>query len=559
MFHPTSTELDVRDYLRTLNSRKRVVAVAIVAVVGVSLVLSYLQSPVYSATSRVLLEPTSSNSPFGSTGASPSNAIFFATELEVLKSQQVQTEVKRALGSAPSISASIVRGTAIVSITALSGSAKRAAEIANAYPAAYIELRRKETVDGLLAASDEIQKKIVSLQQQIDALGANTGGIQPVPGSVAAGQEQTLAAQQALFQGTLDKLTVDANLASGGARLVASAVVPRKPIRPTPVRNAMLALVLGVVLGIGLAFLFDYFDDSVDSREELERFTRAVPVIGGIPLVDSWKSKEETRLVSRAEPRSPAAEAYRTVRTAIQFIGLDRPLRTLMISSAGVGEGKTTTLANLGVALATAGQRVTLVCCDLRRPRLHRFFDLQNDVGFTSLLLGEVPISQALQTVPWLPRLTILTSGPRPPNPSELLSSERTKEVFDALSAQADIVLVDSPPILPVTDALVLSRWVDGALMVFSANTTTRKQVTRSLAEAQQVGTPLIGAVLNRVRPMGGYGYPYRYAYYGDHTNGHSGNGAPQTNGARIGVSGSKPEKKNREARHSESSLGSGS
>ncbi len=328
-----------------------------------------------------------------------------------------------------------------------------------------------------------------------------------------SGQRQALVQQQALFKQTLDQLTVDANLASGGAQLVGDAVVPTAPVKPKPLRNAVLAVVVGLLLGVGLAFLAEYLDDSIKTREDLERIASPVPVIALIPAVLGWKERDDVQLVSVSAPSSPAAEAYRTLRTAIQFVALDRPMGVVQVTSSNASEGKTTTLVNLGVALAKAGQRVILVCCDLRRPRLHEFLGLSNEVGFTSLLLGNAPLSRTLQQVPGVPRLRLLASGPLPPNPSELLSSGRTKEVFAALKGEADIVLIDSPPVLPVTDALVLFRQVDATLMVFSAGQTTQKQAATALAMAKQVNAPLVGTILNGVTTPGGYANQYSYGY----------------------------------------------
>ncbi|MDQ4088940.1 MAG: CpsD/CapB family tyrosine-protein kinase [Actinomycetota bacterium] len=187
-------------------------------------------------------------------------------------------------------------------------------------------------------------------------------------------------------------------------------------------------------------------------------------------------------------------------------------MRTIQITSPNAAEGKTTTVANLAVALARAGERVVIVSCDLRRPRIHEFFGLPNDVGFMSVVLGEMPLSAALQSVPGEARLQLLATGPIPANPSELLSSNRSGQVLDALRKEFSVVLIDCPPVLPVTDAAVLSSKVDGTLLVVTVGTTTGKQVTRSLELLRQVGAPIIGTVLNGVGSQGGYGY---YAYYG--------------------------------------------
>ncbi|MEA2717638.1 MAG: tyrosine-protein kinase [Actinomycetota bacterium] len=517
----TSSELDLRDYLGALKRRKMIVLATVGVLVGLALVSSFIQEPVYAASARLLLQPKQAESPFdANTGARIDPARALATDIEVLESQMVQAEVRARLGSTPKVSASPVGQTDVVRVTAESTDPKRAADVANAYAAAYLDVRRQQAVEGLLAAGKEIQARIGDLQQQIRGLDDQvTAAPAPDQGAVRESmseQRQALVQQQSLFKQTLDKLTVDANLASGGAQLVGSAVVPKTPIKPKPLRNAVLAALVGLMVGVGLAFLAEYLDDSIKTREDLERLSTPVPVIGLIPAVSGWKERDEIRLVSVSEPSSAAAEAYRTLRTAIQFVALDRPLAVLQVTSSNASEGKTTTLANLGVALAKAGQRVILVCCDLRRPRLHEFFGLPNDVGFTSLLLGNAPLSRALQDVPDVPRLRLLASGPLPPNPSELLSSARTKEVFTALKGDADIVLIDSPPVLPVTDALVLFRQVDATLMVFSAGGTTQKQASTALAMAKQVDAPLIGTVLNGVVTPGGYGGQYAYGYRAD-------------------------------------------
>ena len=514
----TASELELRDYLAVLKHRKLIVLLTVAVVVGLALLYSYVQEPVYAASSRLLLQNKQSESPFDpGTGGYIDPARALSTNIEVLKGQLVATEVRNRIGTAPGVSASPVGQTDVVQVTVLSTDPKRAAAAANAYAEVYIDVRRKQAVDGLLAAGKEIQDKIGGLQQQITQLDSQVASTaapdQNAVRESVSGQRQALVQQQALFKQTLDQLTVDANLASGGAQLVGTAGVPTTPIKPNPKRNAVLATAFGLMLGVGLAFLVEYLDDSIKTREDLERLCAPVPVIALIPSVMGWRERDETRLVSVTAPSSPAAEAYRTLRTAIQFVALDKPMGVVQVTSSNASEGKTTTLVNLGVALAKAGQRVILVCCDLRRPRLHEFLGLSNDVGFTSLLLGNAPLSRTLQAVPGVPRLRLLASGPLPPNPSELLSSGRTKEVFAALKGEADIVLIDSPPVLPVTDALVLFRQVDATLMVFSAGQTTQKQAATALAMARQVNAPLVGTILNGVATTGGYGSQYTYGY----------------------------------------------
>jgi non-specific protein-tyrosine kinase len=508
----TENELELRDYLRVLRRHRVIIVLTVGVVVGLALLVSYLQTPVYAGSARMLIQPRPGITPFDvSNGQSANAAQFVATEIEVIKGEPVQEQVRRQIGSAPPISVRPVGTTSVVQVVAESTDPKRAAAVANAYVEAYIANRRQQGIDESLATQKEVQGQIAILQGQIEALDAQIGATEGSVADSLKAQRQAQVQQQALFKQTLDQQQVNMALITGGAEVVRSAAVPSSPIKPTPRRNGVLALVVGSLLGISLAFLVEYLDDSIETQEELERVIGDVPVLGQIPEVAGWKTRDKTQLVAREAPRSPAAEAYRALRTAIDFIGIDHPMRTLQVTSPTAGEGKTTTLANLGVTLATAGKRVVIVCCDLRRPRIHEFFGLSNKVGFTSCLVGERRVSAALQEVPGVPRLRLLASGPIPPNPSELLASQRAADVFAALAADADIVLIDSPPVLPVTDALVLFRHVDATIMVFGAGSTSRKELAAALARVRQINGPLVGAVLNRVKAEPGYGYAYRY------------------------------------------------
>jgi non-specific protein-tyrosine kinase len=508
----TENELELRDYLRVLRRHRVIIVLTVGVVVGLALLVSYLQTPVYAGSARMLIQPRPGITPFDvSNGQSANAAQFVATEIEVIKGEPVQEQVRRQIGSAPPISVRPVGTTSVVQVVAESTDPKRAAAVANAYVEAYIANRRQQGIDESLATQKEVQGQIAILQGQIEALDAQIGATEGSVADSLKAQRQAQVQQQALFKQTLDQQQVNMALITGGAEVVRSAAVPSSPIKPTPRRNGVLALVVGSLLGISLAFLVEYLDDSIETQEELERVIGDVPVLGQIPEVAGWKTRDKTQLVAREAPRSPAAEAYRALRTAIDFVGIDHPMRTLQVTSPTAGEGKTTTLANLGVTLATAGKRVVIVCCDLRRPRIHEFFGLSNKVGFTSALVGERPVSAALQDVPGMPRLRVLASGPIPPNPSELLASQRAADVLASLAAEADIVLIDSPPVLPVTDAVVLFRHVDATVMVVGAGSTSRKDVAAALAKVRQINGPLVGAVLNRVKVEPGYGYAYRY------------------------------------------------
>jgi len=519
-------ELGLSDYLAVLRRRKGVIALAVIVVVAVTLIASYLQTPVYQATAEVLLRSSASDSVFNANTAQPSDAArAVQTQIQVLTSQPVHDAVVKKLGSAPRVTVVEVAQTDILQVKAQSTDPQRAATVANAYANAYIDFRRTQAVDDLVAAGTQLQSRIADLQKQIDSAGA-----QPSP----AAQRDALVSQQALLKQKLDQLQVDSALQSGGAQLVTPATAPTSPIKPTPRRNAVIGLAVGLIFGVGLAFLFEYLDDSIRDRAELDRAASGVPNVGAIPLAAGSKAKGKPEVVSITKPTSAAAESYRSLRTSVQFLGLDHPVTALQLTSPGPEEGKTTTLANLGVALARAGQSVCLVCCDLRRPRVHEFFGLSNELGLTSVLLGERPLAATLQEVGGEDRLALLASGPLPPNPSELLSSPRIGELITDLKDHFDILLFDSPPLLPVTDAAVLAPRMDAILMVATAGVTTRRELRRAVELLRQVDAPLVGTVLNGIAEEGGYGYGRGdYRYYG---SSQASNGSGGKNGSSAGA-----------------------
>lgn len=291
--------------------------------------------------------------------------------------------------------------------------------------------------------------------------------------------------------------------------VVEPATVPTAPIGPKTRTNVLLAAVVGIMLGVGFAFLIEYLDDTIKSPDDIVQALGLSP-LGAISRIDG-KSYED-KLVAAIHPRSQISEAYRILRTNIQFSAVDRPLGTLLVSSPNPIEGKSITLANLGVVMAQAGLSAILVDSDLRRPVLHKVFDLPNKEGLTTALIGELDLDGRLQATQ-VENLRVLTSGPLPPNPSELLGSQKMKVLIESLKGKADVVLFDSPPALVVTDAAVLAGQVDGVLLVIEAGNTRREMVQRAKEDLLKVGANVLGTVLNRLSPRGA-GYYYSYYYY---------------------------------------------
>jgi protein-tyrosine kinase len=229
-----------------------------------------------------------------------------------------------------------------------------------------------------------------------------------------------------------------------------------------------------------------------------------------------WGSRTETnhrvRLIAETDPRSAASEAYRTLRTNIQFAGLDHPCRSILVTSATAGEGKTTTAANLAIVMAQAGSPVCLVDSDLRRPNLHRLFGLDNTRGLTTALLEDLPFAQVARPTR-VPNLAILTSGPLPPNPAELVGSKRMRELLEGASSTFDLVLCDSPPILAVSDPVALAAQCDGVILAVRVGTVAQDMVRRAAEQVAAVKGKILGVLLNHVN-LSRHGYHYGYYHY---------------------------------------------
>lgn len=270
------------------------------------------------------------------------------------------------------------------------------------------------------------------------------------------------------------------------------AQLPRTPISPRPLRDLPLGLALGLVLGLGAAFLREGLDTTIHGGE-LGELTRGAPVLGMIPFDRS--ARKEQLAVVRA-PLSRYAEAFRQLRTNLQFIELGSHSKVFVITSSIAGEGKSMVSCNLGLALAQSGSRVCAVESDLRRPRMSEYLGLDNAIGLSNVLTGRIALEEALQT--WdETTLRVLPSGTLPPNPSELLGSQQMQELVTELRSRFDFVLFDTPPLLPVTDAAVLAKLTDGAMLVVAQGRTRRHQVGRAQATLETVEAPLVGTVLN--------------------------------------------------------------
>jgi len=501
-------EMGLLDYGRILWMRRLTIALVVVITVGGSIGIDMLRSKQYSATASIQFVPQSFSTTTSAQDLTPQE---IATRIELMSGAGVRVEVAKILKTAPpSPSVVQVGATSVAEVTVISTDPTLASRAANAYVSAYISQSQSTYLAQQQSAELQLQTQINFLQDEIDSAQQQLSKASTAQSSALITQLGQLDAQQQTLRSQLSQLQINAAQAPSGGRLVSPASPPATPSSPKPVRDALIAVLLGLILGIGIALLREFLDDRIKSQNDLERVAGSNPVLGLIPRISEWRNRKNTVLVSVERPNSPPSEAYRGLRTSIQFMGLDKPTTIIEVTSASAGDGKTTTAVNLAATIAEGGQNVILVSCDLRKPRLHEFFGLPNDVGFTSVLVDQLTLRDACLPAPGVERLWILPSGPVPPNPSELLGSQRGRELFRILAERFDVVVVDTPPVLPVTDAAVIATLADGVLMVCSAGKTTNKDFSKALQLLDRVNAPILGLVLNNASTADAYVY-YRY------------------------------------------------
>jgi capsular exopolysaccharide synthesis family protein len=352
-------------------------------------------------------------------------------------------------------------------------------------------------------------------------------------------REQVLLADlYTLLQTRLKEAEIREAVQPGDVRVVDPALVPLSPISPKPMRSMALAAIVGLFFGICVAFAREALDTKIRTRDDLADATGDAPVLAMIPRIRTSSSglgrgatgvaALEERLVTRLSPHSPAAEAYRSLRTNITFASLERSPQVLVVTSALPGDGKTTSAANLAITLAQQGTRTLLVDSDLRRGVMHKVLAAHQAPGLTHVLMGTLPLAEAVQEISAGDdgvTLHFLPSGAFPPNPAELLGSARMRTLLDEMRSQYEMVVFDAAPLNLVTDAAVLGTAADTTLLVARFGLTDRRALHRAAAQIYQLGAPLAGVILNDVDADGdsryyGYGYSYGYAPLEGSTNG---------------------------------------
>lgn len=324
---------------------------------------------------------------------------------------------------------------------------------------------------------------------------------------------------QKLFDVLLNRLketSLTEGLEFNNIRVVDYAEVPTRPIKPKKRLNLLLAIIVGLLGGCSLAFFLEYLDNSIKNSEDVERFL-GLPFLAPIPATDK-KGMDSLYLITQSMPKSVVSEAFRSLRTSILFSSSsDRELKSIMITSAGPSEGKTTTGVNLSIAMSLGEKKVLIVDCDLRKPSLHKVFSRPNDAGISNLVVDHNRAIEEVIQETGINNLHLITSGPIPPNPSELLGSHRMSEIMKQLEDSYDWIIYDSPPVMSVTDATIVGRLVEGVVLVVDATSTSRESAVASKRALSEVGANIIGVALNKadIREEGYYSYYYEYGKEG--------------------------------------------
>jgi capsular exopolysaccharide synthesis family protein len=486
-----------REFLLTLQRRKLYVIVTTAITLGIAVFYVARDTPVYESTGQVLVLDPSLN-PIG-----PAATTNMETEAALAASRGVAAEAADILGYEGNpedlqagLEVAVTGETEILTFVYSDPQPERARVVVRGFVEGYLQFRRERFAD----QSEAIQEQIDTLEEELSRTNAELAGAtdEDVREQLRA-TSNALAAKIALLrQQWLQTL-------SGPAlgQIVQSASEPA--LIDTRMRTLLLALFVGLSLGAGLALLAERLDDRLRGRQDLAT-QAAVPVLATIPRLRTWRSDGEPVLATVSAPRSETSEAYRTLRTGVLYAASRDHIKTILITSSDVAEGKTTTVANLAVVLGKAGKRVIVIVADLRRPRLERFFGMEADgasgaqptsLGLTNVLAGEASVDEALAPVPNMPNVRVLRSGPMAGNPAELLESKRMDDVVTRLRDQADFILFDAAPVLGVSDALVLCRLADAVLLVADAGRTRKTTVSRARDQLIQVNGKLIGSVLN--------------------------------------------------------------
>jgi Mrp family chromosome partitioning ATPase/capsular polysaccharide biosynthesis protein len=535
MPEPEPEGLTLRDYIAVIWRRKWIILLVIVVATASAFAFSHLQPKKYRASATMfykqqinLSDPLTSsytNVPLldremATISDFMAGPVLQARAKKILQDKNVDTAAGYAItADAQATRSSTTYSTSGSNVVVVSGNSTDpglAAAAANAYTDAFIAWDAEQSHSQIVQAISVIKSQLAKYNSKSPAVQLSTDYI--------------------MLKQRWQDLLILKDTTSGSFQTLAQASVPTAPFAPKPLRSAILGFAVGLFAAIGLAFLLEQFDTRVRRPDEIAQILRQ-PIIGRVPRI-SKKLLGDGALVTLRHPDSQVAEAFRMVRTNLDFMAVDADVRSIVVTSSIQGEGKSVTVANLAVSMAKAGKKVVVVDGDLRRPRMHKYFNLENEHGVSTVVTGKDALVAALQRVALEPpadgadsadfaawakgvdarsHLYVLTSGPTPPNPGEMVGARRFDAIIQELVTEADVVLIDSPAMLAVGDTSVLAARVDGLVYLVDLQAIKKPQLMTAAVQLRRLPVQMLGAVVRMTGAKGGrYYYDSSYGYYGD-------------------------------------------
>lgn len=512
--------IELKEYFYLLWSWAWLVALAGGLAAGAALIFSLLSTPIYQTSTRLLVSdpPAMRSIDYSAMVSSQSMTSTYAemlVDLPVL--QGVIDELQ--LATTPqqlknSVAVEIVRGTQLLVVTVEDPNPAQAADVANTIGRVFAARIRELQTQRYGATQEGLAKQVSDMEAQINettqALAVETNAAQKLQ------LESRLTEYRRLYSNLVtnyEQVRLAEAQTSTNVVVAEPASVPVKPVRPRTLTNSLLAALAGMVLAAGAVLAIDLLDDTLKSPETI-RTKFNLPLLATIVNHEM----EDERPISLSAPRSPVTEAFRSMRTNITFAGVDKPIRRILVTSATPQDGKTTVSTNLAVVLAQSEKKVILLDADLRRPQVHRKFGLLNRAGLSEMFVCDLEaLPGVIQTVE-APGLAVVTSGSLPPNPAELLTSHKLTAILDRLAEDYELILIDTPPVLSVTDAVALAPSMDGVILVAKPGKTRLRDLEQTITQLRAVKARILGVVLNDVETTSRkYGY-----YYGSYYSAYS-------------------------------------
>ncbi|MEM7128359.1 MAG: polysaccharide biosynthesis tyrosine autokinase [Chloroflexota bacterium] len=524
----SAEELDLRVYFRLFLRWLWLLILCAILSGASAFYISSISTPIYRATTTMMIdEAVNSPSEYQGILVSERKARTYAqmmthTPLRDKVAGQINLDPAVFSSDITNISVTPVRDTQLVQVRVEGVSPSLVALVANTLPESFISELAESQTQRFEESKENLQEQLALISAEIELKQVE---IESFGDSLTSAEEieigqlrNALTFSQNNYANLLrnfEEIRLEEARSQDTIIVTEPARIPRSPIRPRVLVNTLLAAVVGAMLALGLVFLIEYLDDRVKSPKAVRRLFN-LPFLGAISYIDNTapKGTPDQKLITLTEPRNPISEAYRGIRTNLQFSNIDSQVRSLVVTSSEPGEGKSTTAANLAIVLAQSGMSVALIDADLRRPSLHTIFRVSQRPGLIDTLLSDDTSKLRYSPQRNIKNLLITPCGQRPPNPSELLGSKRMKHLIEGLQEQVDLVILDAPPLLAVTDAQILSAYVDGVLFVVDS-ATKRKAIRQAVESLRQVNANILGFVMNRMTRSDDGDY-YYYSYYYD-------------------------------------------